>query len=136
MDELERTNRVESSKTYLEQTKLLVTLSSAFLLPPAFVYTVLKTSSLSLAIITECCFAISATCGYVVFGSIAGSQRAGTYDVYRRATRTFSLIQFSFYLIGIVMFVAMVLNIGHVTRTQVQQPAPYYVHHSIPRGPI
>lgn len=104
-------DRKESCKSYLEQTKLLVTLASAFLLPPAFIYTVLKVATLNYLLISEGSFVASVFFGYIVFGSIAGSQRSGEYDVYRPATRVSSLLQIGAYLVGLVFFVLMCLQL-------------------------
>ncbi len=106
-------DRKEACKTYIEQTKLLVTLSSAFLFAPAGLVAILKdrsTAKLSgsdiwalLAI--ECMFIFSILAGYVAVASIAGSQDEGKYDVYRKATRFSSLLQIFFYVAGLILFV-------------------------------
>src|SRR5687768_5236714 len=89
----------EACKTYIEQTKLLVTLASAFLLAPAavigFVRTGLAASPIEwqLAMGAEGCLILSVILGYVVLASLVGSQFDETYDVYRPATRFFSLAQ-------------------------------------------
>ncbi|HTD34141.1 MAG TPA: hypothetical protein VK665_10800, partial [Candidatus Elarobacter sp.] len=103
----------EASKTYLEQTKLLVTLASAFLFAPAGLITILKdrlgagitSASMQPFIAAEVLFVLSVIAGYVAIGSLAGSQDMGDFDVYRPATRFFSLAQFGFYLEGLIVFV-------------------------------
>src|SRR5579872_3513387 len=89
----------EAVKTYLEQTKLLVTLSSAFILAPAGLVAVLKertsvgltNSQLFWFVVAEIFFIASVLAGYVVLGTIAGYQHADRFDVYRKATRYSSL---------------------------------------------
>ncbi len=101
-------DKKEAVKTYIEQTKLLVTLSSAFIIPPAVMYVTVKGFSLQLLVITEVLFVISTVLGYIVLGTIAGSQDKGEYNVYRQATRVFSLLEFLFYLLGLTMFVIFI----------------------------
>ncbi|HBB89136.1 MAG TPA: hypothetical protein DC047_16135 [Blastocatellia bacterium] len=109
----------EACKTYLEQTKLLVTLASAFLFAPAGLVAILKdrvSANISHAgitwfIIIEALFIGSVLMGYIVLGSLAGSQDTGEFDVFRPATRVISLFQFGFYLAGIIMFVVLTLRL-------------------------
>jgi hypothetical protein len=107
--------RKEAAKTYLEQTKLLVTLASAFLFAPAGLVAILKDRSaagltvkqLSWFIVAEICFVVSVLAGYIVLGTLAGSQDAGKFDIFRPATRCFSLLQFGAYLAGLIMFIGL-----------------------------
>jgi hypothetical protein len=106
----------EACKTYVEQTKLLVALSSAFLVAPPVVLVrtsnqaVLSGQSFWWFVATEFCFVISVLLGYAVLASIAGSQDEGTYDVYRLATRTLSLLQLFSYLSRLVLFVVLIVK--------------------------
>lgn len=109
--EQELENRKESCKTYLEQTKLLITLASAFLIAPAFIFTVSEDNSLTFLFWAEGSFVLSVLFGYVVFGTISGSQRDGEYDVYRPATRNFSFMQLAVFLAGMIFFVVMFVNL-------------------------
>lgn len=110
----------EACKTYIEQTKLLVTLASAFLFAPPALVTILKDKNAAgldrctmiwfLAI--EGLFIISVLSGYCVLGSLAGSQDEGSFDVFRKATRLLSLAQFVLYILGIVAFVALAVHLS------------------------
>jgi len=105
--------RKEACKTYLEQTKLLVTLASAFLFAPAGLVGILKdrTSAglkyldVGWLIAAEVLFVASVLLGYVALGSLAGSQDREEFDVYRHATRIASLGQFLTYLAGLCAFI-------------------------------
>jgi len=97
-------HHLEAIKTYVEQTKLLVTLSSLFIVAPAAAMKEFATSDFSLFIATEGCFVGSVLLGYLVFGSISGSQDSGDFNVYRVATRVFSLVQFGLFLTGLILF--------------------------------
>lgn len=104
--------RKEAVKTYIEQTKLLVTLASAFLFAPAGLIAILKDRSASHLtfeqigwfIVAEICFIISVISGYVVLATIAGSQDLGKFNVNRCATRLASLFQFFSYIAGLIVF--------------------------------
>jgi hypothetical protein len=107
----------EATKTYLEQTKLLVTLASAFLFAPAGLIGILKDrtqagitkAEVSWLVAAEICFIVSVLSGYVALGSLAGSQDSGDFDVYRPATRRSSLIQFVSYVLGLVLFIILAI---------------------------
>lgn len=102
----------EACKTYLEQTKLLVTLASAFLFAPAGLVAILKdrssagiaTVDLRWFVAAESFFVLSVLAGYVVLGTLAGSQDEGSFDVFRPATRVASLLQLGLYLGGMAAF--------------------------------
>ena len=112
----------ESVKTYIEQTKLLVTLSSAFLFAPAGLVGILKdrtsaglnASAFWLFIAAEIFFIVSVLAGYIVLASLAGSQAAGKFNVYRRATRISSLVQFFAYLGGLTVFIVLAIKLINV----------------------
>lgn len=103
--------RKEACKTYIEQIKLLVTLASAFLFAPAAIFGLFdKNSYVERGLVggfvgAEIAFVLSVLSGYIALGSVSGSQDAGTFDVFRPATRGWSLAQFAFYLVGIALFV-------------------------------
>ena len=108
----------EACKTYVEQTKLLVTLASGFILaPPALLSVIgakesastLSVKDVRLFVVTEVLFVLSVLMGYSTLGSIAGSQDEGSYDVYRTATLTLSRLQILLYLIGLGLFAWLVL---------------------------
>jgi hypothetical protein len=102
----------EACKTYIEQTKLLVALASAFLFAPAGVFVLLKdrgeakieTLDLAWFIVLELLFVISVVAGYVALGALAGSQHDGKFNVHRPAIRVSSLVQFFSYIAGIAVF--------------------------------
>jgi hypothetical protein len=106
-EKLDRENRIEACKTYIEQTKLLVTLASAFILAPAAVIALdpAKLAAvrphLCLVLAAECEFVASVLAGYFVLATVAGSQSSGTFDVYRPATRVSSIVQIITYLLGL-----------------------------------
>jgi hypothetical protein len=110
----------EAAKTYLEQTKLLVALSSAFIFAPAGLVTLTKDSAsiglsnhqLRLFMTAEVFFIVSVLAGYVVLASIAGYQQANRFDVYRPATRYASLVQITVYLIGLVVFILLASSLA------------------------
>lgn len=114
-------NKKEAVKTFIEQTKLLVTLSSAFIIPPAVMYVTIKGFSLKLLVITECLFVLSTILGYVVLGTITGSQNNGEYNVYRPATMRFSLLEFLLYLGGLIVFIFFVSNHSDSIKDDVQK---------------
>jgi hypothetical protein len=104
--------------TYIEQTKLLVTLASAFVVAPPGLAAFIKDRSnaglgrlsIGLFLLTEALLIASVLAGYVVLGSIAGSQNGGDYDVYRPATRIVSIIQLGLYVVALIGFILLVLN--------------------------
>ena len=110
----------EAVKTYIEQTKLLVTLASAFILAPAGLVAVLKdrvaagltAPQLVGFVVAEVLFITSVLAGYVVLGSIAGYQAANRYDVFRPATRCSSLVQIGTYLLGLGVFILLAYGLA------------------------
>lgn len=109
----DRENRIEACKTYVEQTKQLLTLASAFLIVPAGLMALLTDKGVSLLparikclfLLSEVCFVGSVLAGYVVLATIAGSQAKGLFDVYRGATRLSSFAQLGGYIGGLAVFV-------------------------------
>jgi hypothetical protein len=109
----------EASKTYIEQTKLLVTLASAFVVAPVAVVPWLTGTGKILSVATamrtlllaESGFIISVLTGYVVLATIAGFQQQNKFDVNRFATRLFSILQISTYLFGLGAFVYFIKSI-------------------------
>jgi hypothetical protein len=103
----------EAVKTYIEQTKLLVTLSSAFVLAPPSAVAVFKDWTtvglsrrlLALFLIADGLFIFSILMGYTVLGTIAGYQHLNQFSVHRPATRWCSLLQFFAYLSGLGVFI-------------------------------
>lgn len=104
---------VEACKTYIEQTKLLVALASAFVVAPAALIPLLSvtrslpttSSFVTPLLLSEAAFILSVLAGYFVLATIAGSQHRNLFDVYRPATRWFSILQIVVYVAGLVLFV-------------------------------
>lgn len=103
----------EACKTYVEQTKLLVTLASAFIVAPAAALALVKQDSLPafasnytfcLFLWAEGLFVGSVLAGYVVLGAIAGSQDENKFDVYRKMVIFPSWLQIFLYLLGLWKF--------------------------------
>jgi hypothetical protein len=97
-------HRQEACKTFIEQTKLLTSLASAFIIAPAVVSNFLKASLIWPIIAAELLFVVSVLAGYIALGAIAGSQHRGNPDVHRPAVRLWGLTQFIAYLGGIGLF--------------------------------
>lgn len=108
--------RKEALKTFIEQTKILITLASGFVLAPPAVLSFLRrpegkpAPALPWARFTcaEGLLVASILAGYLVLSTIAGTQHQGIYDVHRPATRICSLLQIGFYLGGVVLFLSMI----------------------------
>ena len=114
----------EACKTYIEQTKLLVTLASAAVAAPVALIpliagkaAVVTPAALDRVLWFEGFFLASILAGYVVLGTIAGSQHDNAFNVHRRATRISSFIQIGCYLMGLYLFVV-------AARFIALQPAP------------
>jgi hypothetical protein len=107
----------EAVKTYVEQTKLLVTLASAFLFAPPALVGILKDRAVAhitpaqfrWLVGAEVCFIVSVLAGYIVLATIAGWQHKGEFDVYRFATQFWSVVQFFAYLIGLIVFLGLAI---------------------------
>src|ERR1043165_156139 len=116
-DEEEAKN--EACKTYLEQTKLLITLASAFIIAPVAFFDkeqILKYFSLWM----EACFVFSAFLGYVVVGTISGRQFKKEFNLYRRGTRIFSLAQIGAFFTGLII---LLLNLNEAKAHLGKEPA-------------
>lgn len=103
----------EACKTFIEQTKLLVTLASAFVVAPAAVIPLfISKDHIPVAAVlvrpflcAEISFVFSVLAGYVVLATIAGYQHQGLFNVHRPATRISSLVQIILYLVGLWEFI-------------------------------
>ena len=102
--------RIEACKTFVEQTKLLVSLASAFVIAPPVVLSFIKIGLGWKIYIAESLFVFSVLSGYVALGAVAGSQHVGSFDVHRRAVQCFGLLQFCCYVAGIAFFLLWVLD--------------------------
>ena len=116
----ETNGKADALKTFVEQTKLLVTLASGFLIAPAAALPLFRQSDgkpplhvpIKVFGMAEAALILSVVAGYAVLGSIAGSQHKGVFDVYRPATRVLSLIQLVLYLLGLSMFVVLIIRLA------------------------
>jgi hypothetical protein len=119
----ERDGPRDACTTYIDQTKLLVTLASAFVVAPAAVIPFFAgqgritavASSVRNLIGAESAFVLSVLAGYFVLATIAGSQHKTIYNVYRPMTMFLSLAQIFSYVAGLglfVRFVTIVINTG------------------------
>jgi hypothetical protein len=109
----EKEDRKEACRTYIEQTKLLVTLASAFVVAPAVLIGYLRNEhstylvsagELREILAAELLFVLSVLFGYIVLGAVTGTQAAGEFNVYRRAVKLWSLFQLGSYLVGLLVF--------------------------------
>ena len=120
--------KLEACKTYIEQTKLLVTLASAFLVAPAAVFSLffgkdgikLLPNYWLQFVGMEILFIFSVGCGYWVLAALAGSQAKGDFDVYRGAVRGWSIAQIATYVAGCGLLIYL-LHLG------IQSAAPAQV---------
>jgi hypothetical protein len=120
----------EAVKTYIEQTKLLVSLSSAFILAPAATLpfigntgTVPLYSRFLFLVWGEICFIASVLAGYVVLGTIAGSQHMNSFNVFRPATKWVSRFQILSYVAGLGLFLVFLLNVIRLQEARPLAPA-------------
>jgi hypothetical protein len=90
--------------TFVEQTKLLTSLASAFIVAPAVVkgFTDLVLGWQVFG--AEILFVISVLGGYFTLAAITGTQFKGIYNVYRPAIQWGGRIQFFAYVFGIALF--------------------------------
>jgi hypothetical protein len=111
-------DRQAACDTFLDQTKQLMTLASAFVFAPAAVvgWTSATISAqlkehLDSLIWVESVFLLSLICGYVTIGTIAGTQNSGQYDVYRPAPRVAANAQFALYVVALFLFGRFVIQL-------------------------
>ncbi len=106
----------EALRTFSEQTKILITLASGFVLAPPAVLSFLRKPDGKVAPVmpwtqfawAEGLLVLSILAGYVVLSTIAGAQHQGVYNVHRTATRVFSGLQICSYLSGVILFLSMI----------------------------
>lgn len=97
-------DRKAACQTFVEQTKVLVTLASAFVVAPAAVKAILDLRIDRWIIAAEILFIVSVLASYFALASVSGSQHKGKFDVYAWQVRTSGLVQFFSYLIGLCLF--------------------------------
>ena len=93
-------SRKEACKTFVEQTKLLVGLASAFVVAPAAVVAVSKLRIDKWIIMAEILFIVSVFSGYIALGAIAGSQHKGEFNVYNDNIKWAGRIEFFHIYLG------------------------------------
>jgi hypothetical protein len=103
-------NRKEAWNTFVEQTKLLVTLASAFVRAPPALKIILELRIDLWVFIAEALFVLSVLSGYFALATITGSQFEGEFNVYRKAARLSDLAQFFSYLLGLCGFLYWVFS--------------------------
>jgi uncharacterized membrane protein YhaH (DUF805 family) len=112
-------HQIKACETFVEQTKLLMTLASGFLFGPAGAAVLFKKThdtslngtQIWLFLVSEVLFVLSVLAGYLTMGSITGSMAKGDFDVYRPAVMRFGLLQFVAYFAGLVLFIAMAVSL-------------------------
>jgi len=112
-------NGREACRTYVGQTKLLVTLASVFVIASPVLAGYIRTShptafstyNAVAMVVAELLFISSVLCGHVVLGSIVRSQQAGAYDILGPVTRVFSAGQFACYAVGLLCLFVMTMSL-------------------------
>lgn len=108
-------SKKEECQIYIKQTKLFMTLTSAFLLAPVALVMTLKDksatgfdgSALAWFAGVEALFACSVLSGFIVLDSLAKPQNDGSFDAFGKTTRLFSILQFRLFVAGIVCSAAL-----------------------------
>lgn len=109
-----------SVEVFLSQTKILTTLATTFLIAPYVVFnkwsfirneTFLCLDIYIYVIISSIFFLISILMTYFIYSSISGNADRGVYDVYRAATRFFSILQFSTLILGSLILLPFIIII-------------------------
>jgi hypothetical protein len=102
---------------YLEQVKILTALATTLLLTPNILLTILEKEVVRdrldllfqnwrlVLVLTNISFLLVILMTYFIYSSVVGSLYYNSLDIYRKATRVFSLLQFVFMVIGCVGFV-------------------------------
>lgn len=108
MSESNKEDKKFAIEKYLDQVKILTALATALLISPNAFLIIRKADAEALQVfesakiflsVANILFLLSIIMTYFIYSSIVGNVNEGIYDVYRPATRIFSLIQ----LLGIVV---------------------------------
>jgi p-aminobenzoyl-glutamate transporter AbgT len=98
--------------TYLEQVKIVTALATTLLITPTVILTMLTEQSVldriqahlppwrDLLLATNIAFLLCILCTYFIYSSVVGQTKEGKHDIYRTATRAFSITQFVLLLLG------------------------------------
>lgn len=111
-------SKKEECQIYIKQTKLFMTLTSAFLFAPVALVMILKDksaaeldgSTLAWFVAVEILFACSVLSGYIALNSLFKSQDNGSFDAFCKTTRLFSVLQFRLFVAGIVCSAALAVQ--------------------------
>jgi hypothetical protein len=108
---------------YLDQVKVLTALATTFLITPNLLLTILGNekikqgldSSLSswrlILSLTNIAFVLAILSTYFIYSSIVGMLAESEANIYRPATRFFSLLQFLFLILGCIGLVVILAKI-------------------------
>lgn len=96
--------RKAACSTFAEQTKLLMSLASGFILAPPVVTSFLKLQITWHVVTAEVLFVLSVLASYVVLGALAGTQYKGEFNVYRPAVMVTGWAQLLSYVVGLALF--------------------------------
>jgi len=108
-------NRKLAVERYLDQIKILSALATALLLAPAAIQVVsqrTKEATVSsielqctrlLSLSANVAFLLVIVVSYLIYSSLVGEINRGTYNIYRPATRVFSIAQLVILGIGLVL---------------------------------
>lgn len=130
-----KSDRVEACRTYIEQTKLMVSLASAFIIAPAAVQALLQLKFSWLVIAAGVLFVTSVLAGYVTLASITGSQYEGKFDVHRKAASHAGKIQIIAYLLGLTLFLGWITIQGDTSLPESRRCCPSTPGPAGPQGP-
>jgi len=97
-------HRKVACQTFVEQTKLLMSLASAFIVAPPIVQSLASADLNWQFFLAELLFVTSVLSSYLTLGALTGTQHAGEYDVYRPAVMWCGRVQFFTYLCGLMLF--------------------------------
>jgi hypothetical protein len=116
-------NRKLAVERYLDQIKILSALATALLLAPAAIQVISDRTKATVASATELqctrllslsanvAFLLVILVSYLIYSSLVGEINRGTYDVYRKATRLFSIAQIVILGIGLILLTVVFYRI-------------------------
>jgi uncharacterized membrane protein len=112
-----------ATEKYLDQVKLLTTLATALLVSPSVLLAVVRFSTEAPSLVADIArastylmissgsFVLVVIATYFIYSSIVGSLLKNKVDLYRPATRWFSLGQLLFVVVGCVFLVLFILQL-------------------------
>ncbi len=117
---MERDYQKHAVEKYIEQVKVLTTLASALLLSPGLLVAIFKITGdiriqpqvkqqvIIAVLISSISSLIAIFLAYFVYSSLIGMIYKNKYDIYRPATRIFSLLHFIFVIVSCISFIFLV----------------------------